>query len=109
MPKSKTTKSNKKGAGPGVGSGNVFKDIGFTDAESANLTARCELLLKLQDTIEKKGWTQKEAARELKVSQPRIAEIMSFDTKYFSVDLLIKYLARLGVKVNFQFKKLNWK
>ena len=43
--------------------------------------------------------------RQFGVGQPRIAEIMSFNTKYFSVDLLLKYLARLGTKVSFQFKK----
>ncbi len=33
----------------------------------------------------------------------RITEIMSFNTKYFSVDLLLKYLARLGTRVSFEF------
>lgn len=86
-------------------SGNVFKDIGFGDAEAANLLARAELMLKIRDIIEEKGWSQREAARILAVSQPRIAEIMSFNTKYFSVDLLLKYLARLGTQVTFKFKR----
>ena len=41
----------------------------------------------------------------LDVGQPRIAEIMSFNTKYFTVDLLIKYLDRLGQRVDFTFTK----
>lgn len=86
-------------------SGNVFKDIGFDDAEAANLLARAELMLKIRDIIDENGWSQREAARILAVSQPRIAEIMSFNTKYFSVDLLLKYLARLGTQVTFKFKR----
>ncbi len=84
-------------------SGNVFKDIGYSDTEAANLMARAQLMLKVRDIIKAKGWSQREAARILRVSQPRIAEIMSFNTKYFSVDLLLKYLGRLGTKVSFQF------
>lgn len=89
------------------GSGNVFKDIGYSDAESANLLARAELMLKLRDIIQEKGWSQREAAKFLGVGQPRIAEIMSFNTKYFSVDLLLKYLAKLGTQVTFKYKKSN--
>jgi predicted XRE-type DNA-binding protein len=87
------------------GSGNVFKDIGFSDAEAASLQARAELMLKLRDVISEHGWSQRKAAKVLGVSQPRIAEIMSFNTKYFSVDLLLKYLAKLGIRVSFRFKK----
>ena len=86
-------------------SGNVFKDIGYSDAEAANLLARAELMLKIRDIISENNWSQREAAKILGVGQPRIAEIMSFNTKYFSVDLLLKYLARLGTQVAFKFKK----
>lgn len=84
-------------------SGNVFKDIGYRDAEAANLMARAELMLKIRDIIQANGWSQRKAAKILGVGQPRIAEIMSFNTKYFSVDLLLKYLARLGQRVVFTF------
>lgn len=87
------------------GSGNVFKDIGYSDAEAINLLARAELMLKIRDIITENNWSQRQAAKILGVRQPRIAEIMSFNTKYFSVDLLLKYLARLGTQVSFSFKK----
>lgn len=86
-------------------SGNVFKDLGYSDAEAANMMARAELMLKVRDIIEENGWSQREAAKVLGVSQPRVAEIMSFNPKYFSVDLLLKYLARLGTTVTFRFQK----
>jgi predicted XRE-type DNA-binding protein len=52
----------------------------------------------------KRKKSQREAAKVLGVGQPRVAEIMSFNTKYFSVDLLLKYLAKLGTQVSFSFK-----
>ena len=69
--------------------------------------ARAELMLKLRDIIQENGWTQREAARILGVGQPRVAEIMSFNTKYFSVDLLLKYLSKLGMQVEFSFKNTD--
>jgi predicted XRE-type DNA-binding protein len=103
MPRSKKSDSNKFDVEHGCG--NVFKDIGYSDAQAASLTARAELMLKIRDIIETNGWSQREAAKILGVGQPRIAEIMSFNTKYFSVDLLLKYLAKLGTKVSFRFRK----
>jgi predicted XRE-type DNA-binding protein len=84
-------------------SGNVFKDIGYSDAEAANLLARAALMLRIRDIIKKNGWSQRQAAKVLGVGQPRVAEIMSFNTRYFSVDLLLRYLARLGTQVSFRF------
>ncbi|MBP7861521.1 XRE family transcriptional regulator [bacterium] len=91
-----------------VGCGNVFRDLGFSVDQSASFQARCDLLRALQQLIEKNGWTQAEAAKRLKVGQPRIAEILHSQSKLFSTDLLIKYLARLGVQVDFKFSKIDW-
>ena len=105
MPKCNKSEKTRQQFDAMKGSGNVFKDIGYSDAEAANLLARAELMLKLRDIIKKNGWSQREAAKQLGIGQPRIAEMMSFNTKYFSVDLLLKYLARLGTKVTFRFEK----
>ena len=58
------------------------------------------LMLQIRQTIEDNGWTQEEAAKVLHVKQPRIAEIMKLKTQLFSVDLLLKYLTRLGKRVD---------
>ncbi len=107
MPKSKKSEKKRPRIKITPSSGNIFKDSGFSDAEAANLMARFELMLKIRDIISANGWSQREAAKVLGVSQPRIAEIHSFNTTYFSVDLLLKYLARLGTKVTFRFKKID--
>jgi predicted XRE-type DNA-binding protein len=62
-------------------------------------------MLQIRHIIEQNDWTQEQAAKILRVKQPRIAEIMKLKTDLFSVDLLLKYLVRLGTNVSFQFKK----
>ena len=107
MPRcSKAEKTNDKK--PWVEScGNVFKDIGFDDEEAANLLARTDLMLQIRSIIEERNLTQVEAAKILKVRQPRIAEIVAMKIQLYSVDTLLKYLSRLGTEVSFQFKKTH--
>jgi predicted XRE-type DNA-binding protein len=106
MPKCKTNDENKDSEPVWeVGSSNVFKDLGFEDAEAVNLLARTKLISKLRELIQERKLTQAEAARLLQVKQPRIAEIMNMHIDKFSVDLLLKYLDRLGHEVSFTFQK----
>ncbi len=108
MPKCKkkesSIKKEKKVPKVEYGSGNIFKDLGFSDKEAVGLLARAELMIQLREIIRKKGWTQREAAKELGVVQPRIAEIMKLRTDHWSVDQLLKYLDKLGKKVSFIIK-----
>jgi predicted XRE-type DNA-binding protein len=106
MPKCKTNDENKDSEPVWeVGSSNVFKDLGFEDAEAVNLLARTKLISKLRELIQERKLTQAEAARLLQVKQPRIAEIMNMHIDKVSVDLLLKYLDRLGHEVSFTFQK----
>lgn len=85
------------------GSGNIFKDLGFSNEEAVNLLARADLMSHIRSLIQEHGWSQRQAARELGVPQPRIAEIMGMRTERFSVDLLLKYIDKLGQRVHFMF------
>jgi predicted XRE-type DNA-binding protein len=89
------------------GSGNIYKDLGFGDEEAANLLVRGNLILQVRQIIQEKGWNQEQAAKALRVKQPRIAEIMGLKTQCFSVDLLLKYLARLGKRVDMVVRDAN--
>ncbi len=106
MPKSLKNVTKKKVSWT-EGSGNIYKDFRFGDEEAANLLARATLILQLQQIIGERHWTQTQAAQALKVKQPRIAEIMSMKIECFSVDLLFKYLARLGKYVQMTFVDVN--
>lgn len=81
------------------GSGNVFRDIGFSEEESANLLLRSTLIIAIRQTIEEHEWTQAEAARAIGVPQPRISELMSGRISRFTIDKLVKHLAALGKRV----------
>lgn len=81
---------------------NVFKDIGFSDSESANLEARARLMIFLEREIKRLKLTQAQAAKELGVKPPRISELLHGKINKFSLDLLVVYLARLGKGIYFK-------
>jgi len=87
------------------GSGNVFKDIGFSDEEAAYLLARAELMVEIVRAIDQRDWTPAEAAEALDISEPRVSELRRGKMEKFSVDLLLRYLSRLGKKVIFTVKE----
>lgn len=87
------------------GSGDVFADLGFSPAESRNLRIRSEMMTALRDFIEKEGLTQAEAAKRLKVSQPRISDLTRGMISRFSLDTLVNMLTDAGLEVAFRIKR----
>ncbi len=88
-------------------SGNVFRDIGFSEEESQDLIIRSRLMLELTKRVEKLGLTQARAANELGVTQPRVSDLMRGKISLFSTEMLIGMLAKLGgeIRVSVKFKK----
>jgi predicted XRE-type DNA-binding protein len=82
----------------------LFRQNGYSDDQAATCIVRFQLIKTLKDEIERRNWTQAEAAKAISVAQPRIAEVMGLRIDKFSVDLLIKYLHRLGKQVSLQVK-----
>jgi predicted XRE-type DNA-binding protein len=80
-------------------SGNVFRDVGFSREESAHLLVRSDLLIQLQKRLESRGLKQAEAAKILRVTEPRVSDLLRGRIDLFSTDALIDMLARLGVLV----------
>jgi predicted XRE-type DNA-binding protein len=76
----------------------VFYDLGFDEAEARVLEMRADLMAALRDRIEKKGWTQIEAAEELGITQPRISALMKGAWRDFSADMLLLLATRLGLR-----------
>jgi predicted XRE-type DNA-binding protein len=100
MRKSKTSdKTSKDEPSYEVGSGNIFVDLGFPEEQAVNMLARANLMGAIRQIIRDTGWTQEQAAKVLKVKQPRVAEIMGMKTQHYSIDLLMKMLNRLGKHV----------
>jgi predicted XRE-type DNA-binding protein len=85
-------------------SGNVFRDLGFSADEAEHLLIRADLLIQLQKAITARGLTQTKAAKLLRVTQPRVSDVLRGRIDLFSTDSLIDMLARLGVHVRFVLK-----
>ena len=81
------------------GSGDVFRDLGFSTAEARNLRIRSELMTALRKCIQGEGWTQADAAKRLKVSQPRISDLTRGKISRFSLDTLVNMLTYAGMDV----------
>jgi predicted XRE-type DNA-binding protein len=84
-------------------SGNVFRDLGFGSAEAGHLAIRSELMIKIEKLLKARGLTQSEAAKMMRVSQPRVSDLLRGRLDLFSTDALIDMLARLGVSVRVAF------
>jgi predicted XRE-type DNA-binding protein len=79
--------------------GDVFRDVGFSKEESQLLLVRADLLIQVQKVIRGRRLTQAETARMLRVTQPRVSDLLHGRIDLFSTDALIDMLARLGVGV----------
>ena len=87
-----------------MGSGDVFTDLGFSPAESRNLHIRSQMMTALRKFIEKEGLTQADAAKRLKVSQPRVSDLTRGKISRFSLDTLVNMLTDAGLEVDFRIK-----
>ena len=81
-----------------AGSGNVFIDLGFDDAEARVMALRVELMMRLRERLEEKGYTQVEAAKHLGMTQPRVSALLKGAWKDFSMDMLLTLATRAGLK-----------
>ena len=85
-------------------SGNVFRDVGFPAEQAEHLLVRSDLLIQLQKEIASRGMKQAEAAKVLRVTQPRISDLLRGRVDRFSTDMLVDMLARLGIQVRVVLK-----
>lgn len=66
---------------------------------------RADLMVALRKTIDRAGWTQRDAAARLGVTQPRISDLYRSQIGRFRVDALVLMLLRAGVEVSFTTKR----
>lgn len=76
----------------------VFYDLGFDEAEARVLEMRAELMAALREHIQRKGWTQSEAAKKLGTTQPRVSALMKGAWRDFSADMLLVLAGRVGLR-----------
>ncbi|MEQ9153504.1 MAG: XRE family transcriptional regulator [Parvibaculum sp.] len=81
---------------------NVWDALADTPEEAANLTVRSDLMFKIEDIIERNGWSQKEAAEHCGVSVPRINALLKGHIDKFSLDALVNIAAHLGQRISIE-------
>ena len=86
-------------------SGNVFEDLGFNASESENLRLRAQLMRELEALIHNKRLTQSEAAELLGIHQSRVSDLVRGKIDRFSIDMLVKLLAKTGRHVEIKVKR----
>lgn len=80
-----------------IGSGNVYKDLGFKDADA--MLAKARIVAEISRIIRARRLTQTAAARILGVSQPKISALFDGHFRGYSEERLIWLLSRLGCDV----------
>jgi len=78
---------------------NPFLDLGFSKEEATALHIRSQLAVTLEQHIERREWSQAEAARVLKVPQPTISKIVNGNIEKLSIEFLVKLTVRAGLPV----------
>jgi predicted XRE-type DNA-binding protein len=79
------------------GSGNVFADIGLPNPEER--LAKADLAIRITEAIRARRLTQTQAARLLKIDQPKISRLLRGQLSGFSTERLMHFLTLLGSDV----------
>ena len=77
----------------------VFDAIAGTPQKAANLRLRAEIMRRIEQRIERKGWTQREAAEYCGITQPRMNDLLRGRLSRFSLDALVNIAASLSVRM----------
>lgn len=84
-------------AGKPAGTDNVLADLGLPDAEE--LTAKAMLAMRLNDLLDRRRLTQREAAELLGMPQPKVSAIRNYRLRGISLERLMQALTALGQQV----------
>jgi predicted XRE-type DNA-binding protein len=85
------------------GSGNVFADLGFTDAEERQTKLR--LAHMLNQILDERGLNQVAAGERLGLNQPKVSALRNYRLAGFSVEQLMTLLTALDRDVEIVIRK----
>lgn len=80
-----------------LGSGNLFTDLGFRDAQARLL--KTDLATQIAQLIESKGLTQHQTAQRTGLDHPTVSRLLRGQLSGFSADRLFVVLNRLGYSI----------
>ena len=85
------------------GTGNVFADLGYPDATERQ--AKVRLAYALNQVLEQRKLTQADAAKVLRVTQPKVSALRHDKLAGFSVERLMTLLTALDQDVDIVIKR----
>jgi predicted XRE-type DNA-binding protein len=86
-------------------SGNVYADLRYPDPEDMLVKAR--LAAKIGDIIRQRGLTQAQAAKLLRLTQPKISSLLKGQFGGISERRLLRCLTQLGRDVEIRVKRAS--
>ncbi len=81
-----------------AGSGNVYADLGYANAEEMQLKA--QLAMVIHNILQERGLTQQQAARILGMTQPKLSNLLRGQFRGISEAKMLDCLTRLGRDVD---------
>ena len=85
------------------GSGNVFADLGYADAEERQ--TRLRLALALNAVLDERRMSQADAATRLGINQPKVSALRNYKLDGFSVERLMTLLTALDRDIDIVIRK----
>ncbi len=82
----------------------VWDALADTPAEAANLKAKAALMQQISAYIAAQDWTQDEAAKQCKITQPRMNDLLRGRISKFSMDALINIASAMGKAVHIELE-----
>lgn len=84
---------------------NVFEALGFEKEESQSLRIKSQLMLEIQNLVNKRGYSRRELEKKLDVPQPRVSELMTGKIDKFSLEKLVGFIDKIGGLVEVKVKE----
>lgn len=79
------------------GSGNVFRDLGFDDADLRQ--AKALMAAQIIKILDERGWSTRQAEQETGINHADFSRIRSTNLGRFTLDKLMAVLTKLGQEV----------
>ena len=87
------------------GSGNVFADLDFPEADAHLLKA--DLVSRIDDIVRERGIGQTSAARILGLSRSELSRLLRGELREHSLERLLRFLMALGCDVDIVIRQAN--
>lgn len=73
-----------------------------TSEEAANMKARAELMLSIRERVKSWALTQEDAAKRLRLTRPRLNDLLRGKIEKFSLDALVDIVTAAGLALHIE-------